>query len=379
LQGNIICLLDPQRCEVAETYRYCAFGEEKIFNERGRVVTDSSAGNPWRYRGKRVDKESGLMYFGYRYYDPAVGRWISPDPAGAIDGPNLYAYARNNPMKYVDYFGLNSMLDDNCRCTQHDHPGWHNAPEGCVCICGKNGTPYSSQSYRGKMGSDIKSALYGVSHGVVDFMVGSLHDLQTAATYMGAAELDSSFQERIQIIEAVEQSQAYQMSKVESFIMDKLSIDKSDTVYQSFRSTTTLGLEVGSLVAGGYGAVKGVVAFTKLARAPQQVATVAKLSVKTMNGGGGFLGHKGFELKNASFQYVRNKPVNIQGRAYSGHALDQMQNRGFNPSVIEETIQNGASIPNKVVGRMQFYDPENNISVITEEGKVVTVMYGRVK
>ena len=102
LQGNITCLLDHQRRKVVETYCYSVFGEEEILNERGRVISDSSAGNPWRYRGKRVDKEVGLMYFGYRYYDPEVGRWISPDPLGAIDGPNLYAYARNNPMKYVD-------------------------------------------------------------------------------------------------------------------------------------------------------------------------------------------------------------------------------------------------------------------------------------
>ena len=120
------------------------------------------------------------MYFGYQYYDPEVGRWISPDPAGAINGPNLYAYARNNPMKYVDYFGLSSALDENCGCTQNGHPGWHNAPEGCVCICGRNGSAYSAGSYRSKIGSDIKSAICGVSHGVVDFVIGSVHDLQTA-------------------------------------------------------------------------------------------------------------------------------------------------------------------------------------------------------
>lgn len=270
LQGNIVCLLDPQRRKVVETYRYSVYGEEEIINDRGRSVSDSSVGNPWRYKGKRVDKEIGLMYFGYRYYDPEVGRWISPDPAGAIDGPNLYVYARNNPIKYVDYFGLSSALDENCGCTQHGHPGWHNAPEGCVCICGKNGSAYASGSYRSKIGSDIKSAICGVSHGVVDFVVGSIHDLQTAATYMGAAELDLNLEERIQIIEAVEQSQANQMSKVEGWMMNMLSIDESDTVYHSFRSTTTTGLEIGSLVAGGYGVVKGVMAFNRLARMPIQ-------------------------------------------------------------------------------------------------------------
>ncbi len=377
LQGNITCLLDPQRRKVVETYRYFAFGEEVIINQRGRVISDSSAGNPWRYRGKRVDKEVGLMYFGYRYYDPEVGRWISPDPAGAIDGPNLYAYARNNPMKYVDFFGLNSALDENCGCTQHGHPGWHNAPEGCVCICGKNGTSYSAESYRSKIGSDIKSAFYGVSHGVVNFVLGSIHDLQTAATYMGAVELELSLQERIQIIEAVEQSQANQMAKVGNWVMDMLSIDESDAVYHSFCSTTTTGLEIGSLIAGGYGAVKGAIAFNRLAKVPTQVAKISKLSLAQIKSNNCFFGNKGFELKNPKYQKIRNNPTTIQGRSYGGHALDQMQNRGFTPSVIEETIQYGTSVPNKVAGRMQFYDSVNNISVITEDGKVVTVMYGR--
>lgn len=275
LQGNIACLLDHQRRKVVETYRYSVYGEEEIINERGKVVSDSSIGNPWRYRGKRVDKEVGLMYFGYRYYDPEVGRWISPDPAGDIDGPNLYAYARNNPMRYVDYFGLSSTIDENCGCVNHGHPGWHNAPPDCVCICGRDGSGYAAGSYRSKIGSDIKSAICGISHGVVDFVVNSIHDLQTAAVYMGAGELELTIQERIQIIEGVEQSQANQMATIEGWMMDMLSIDSSDAVYQSFRSKTTLGLEVGSLVAGGYGAIKGVMNFGKLAKVPAQLSRMA--------------------------------------------------------------------------------------------------------
>ena len=364
LQGNITCLLDPQRRKVIETYRYSVFGEEEILNERGRVISDSSAGNPWRYRGKRVDKEVGLMYFGYRYYDPEVGRWISPDPAGAIDGPNLYAYARNNPMKYVDYFGLNSALDENCGCTQHGHPGWHNAPEGCVCICGRNGSAYAAGSYRSKIGSDIKSAICGVSHGVVDFVVGSIHDLQTAATYMGAAELEIGLQERIQIIEAVEQTQADQMAKVGNWVMDMLSIDESNSVYHSFRSKTTAGLEIGSLVAGGYGAVKGVMAFNKLVKAPIQAAKLAKKLSSIERKGISLAGSRRAPLDYAPFQTVRNEVTVINNRTYVGHALDRMQDRGFMPSVIENAIETGKLSPTTFPGRVEYYDPVNNLRVI---------------
>ncbi len=47
--------------------------------------------------GREWIEETGLVYFGKRYYDPSIGRWISSDPAGAIDGPNLYAFVHNNP------------------------------------------------------------------------------------------------------------------------------------------------------------------------------------------------------------------------------------------------------------------------------------------
>ena len=46
---------------------------------------------------REIDQETGLIYFGKRYYDPEIGRWISPDPAGNIDGPNLYAFATITP------------------------------------------------------------------------------------------------------------------------------------------------------------------------------------------------------------------------------------------------------------------------------------------
>ncbi len=48
----------------------------------------------------------GLSYFGARYYSPALARWLTPDSLGKLDGPNLYAYVRNNPINWVDPFGL---------------------------------------------------------------------------------------------------------------------------------------------------------------------------------------------------------------------------------------------------------------------------------
>ncbi|MHC8345723.1 RHS repeat-associated core domain-containing protein [Pseudomonas sp. RT6P73] len=60
-----------------------------------------------RYSGKEMD-ECGLYYYGARYYAPWLQRWVSADPAGDVDGLNLYAFVKNNPLRYVDSDGQES-------------------------------------------------------------------------------------------------------------------------------------------------------------------------------------------------------------------------------------------------------------------------------
>ena len=59
----------------------------------------------YRYTGKERDKENGFTYHGARYYAPWLGRWTAGDPSGLKDGPNLYAYVRNNPIILHDPSG----------------------------------------------------------------------------------------------------------------------------------------------------------------------------------------------------------------------------------------------------------------------------------
>ena len=70
--------------------------------------------NPFRYRSYYYDVETGLFYVGARYYDPVIGRWISPEPNvdyGMFDGGagllayNVYAYCANDPVNYCDPSG----------------------------------------------------------------------------------------------------------------------------------------------------------------------------------------------------------------------------------------------------------------------------------
>ncbi|MFE4336756.1 RHS repeat-associated core domain-containing protein [Streptomyces sp. NPDC056831] len=80
---------------------------------RGRSTTwgatqwnrDASAYTPLRYPGQIFDPETGLHYNFNRYYDPATGRYISPDPLGLAPSPNHYAYVPN-PFTLWDPLGL---------------------------------------------------------------------------------------------------------------------------------------------------------------------------------------------------------------------------------------------------------------------------------
>ena len=71
------------------------------------------------FTGKELD-DSGLYYFGARYYDPVMGTWLSPDPA--MDGLNWYSYCANNPMNYVDPWGL--MSDSDAYAASQGNPHW---------------------------------------------------------------------------------------------------------------------------------------------------------------------------------------------------------------------------------------------------------------
>ena len=96
--GSTTTLTDATQT-VTDTYAYEGFGNK--VNSTGTTL------NPYKYvagSGYYADNESGLMLLTLRYYDATLGRFITRDPASV--GPNLYMYASNNPLKYVDPAGL---------------------------------------------------------------------------------------------------------------------------------------------------------------------------------------------------------------------------------------------------------------------------------
>ena len=101
--------------EAVWTAEYEAWG--RIRNE---TVSDGLKANiPFRFQGQYYDKESGLHYNRFRYYDPEIGRFVSQDPIGLQGGMNLFEYAPN-PIVWIDFLGLtpskkSSRSDDPAR------------------------------------------------------------------------------------------------------------------------------------------------------------------------------------------------------------------------------------------------------------------------
>ena len=91
--------------ELDEEAQIISYEEYAPYGNSTFQATATETPKRYRYTGKERDEETGLYYYGARYYVPWLGRWLSVDPAGLVDGPNLYAYTRDNPLRYTDRRG----------------------------------------------------------------------------------------------------------------------------------------------------------------------------------------------------------------------------------------------------------------------------------
>ncbi len=111
LHGNVLALISLTTQETAESYQYSAFKEESVRDPTGEIHPRTQIKNPWRFSSKRIDEETGLIYYGRRYYDPEAARWITPDPLGYTIGMNLYSFVLNDPLIKIDLYGLEAIAN----------------------------------------------------------------------------------------------------------------------------------------------------------------------------------------------------------------------------------------------------------------------------
>ncbi len=115
--GNVGQFIDAATNAVAAHYEYDPFGN--VTYASGVAAED----NPFRFSTKYHDDETNLVYYGYRYYSPELGRWLTRDPVDELGAkvaryeyddtsdhsliePNPYVFVLNDPLNRVDLFGL---------------------------------------------------------------------------------------------------------------------------------------------------------------------------------------------------------------------------------------------------------------------------------
>ena len=209
-RGNISCLETTLGCH-GRTYFYDAYGV--VYDKDGQEVPQTIRGNPWMFCSKRHDPHTGLVHFGARDYLPHLGRWLTPDPAGFADGPNLYAYVHNAPLTHYDPYGLYTQEEER---------------EG-----GNQGTFSSEQQ--------------GCMHGTVDHF----HD-----SIRGSLESGIVIPVLASVLFSSEESNEHPFDRasawVESSTQELIGADPNDTTYQTYRENTSETLFWGSIFCGAW-------------------------------------------------------------------------------------------------------------------------------
>ena len=98
LDGNVVALVSPSGMVLAQ-YEYDPFGN---LISKGGLMADI---NKYRFSSKEWNDNTGLYYYGYRFYDPNLERWLNRDPIEENGGLNLYYYVGNNSIDFIDPYG----------------------------------------------------------------------------------------------------------------------------------------------------------------------------------------------------------------------------------------------------------------------------------
>jgi len=122
--GNITYMLDSSQ-SIAAGYRYDAFG-----NTVSTISAPLDNLNHYRFSSKEIDANSGMYYYGYRFYDPNLQRWINRDPIEERGGLNVYAFVRNDCCNRIDRWGMSDT--DVAKIINLATAGFFELCDGCM-------------------------------------------------------------------------------------------------------------------------------------------------------------------------------------------------------------------------------------------------------
>ena len=155
--GSPRLVVDTESGAVAQRMAYDAFG---------RVVEDTHPGfQPFGFAGGLWDRDSGLVRFGARDYDPGTGRWTSKDPIRFDGGDsNLFGYSFHDPINVIDPYGYEGKSCGNPGFPEYDGPPDLPLEEVCIecwIVPGLKAAKWAKAGKELKIGKDARIAPFG--------------------------------------------------------------------------------------------------------------------------------------------------------------------------------------------------------------------------
>jgi RHS repeat-associated protein len=155
----------------------------------------------YKFTGKERDAESGLDYFGARYYASNMGRWMSPDwadkpeavPYSDLENPqslNLYGYVKNNPLSQADPDG--HCCWDTVKQLASDHPRTMQAAKGTLKVVGAVATVGVAAASEVPTGGLATAGVIFAVQGAVAMGVSGVTDIAGAATKTDVSDANNA-------------------------------------------------------------------------------------------------------------------------------------------------------------------------------------------
>ncbi|GIW97144.1 MAG: hypothetical protein KatS3mg111_0477 [Pirellulaceae bacterium] len=288
-----------------------------------------------------------MQYNRARWYSPTLGRWLSQDPISFAAGDvNLYRYVGNGPTTKTDPSGLEDWIPPELRA----YPG------------------QVAQFWKGYFWDGPVNVVTGTASAVYNYdetwegIKGAVADPAAAASAIGEEYYEKSqtaagqgeicFDVATIFVGATKAAKAAKLKRLQKLSCD-VDVDLPD-VPQLSKPDLPARVDPNS-------AVDNVVPNTPVGRRTKIMSEPDPSPHRPQH-------------VNSPHQPVQNRPGTVNGIDYSGHAFDQMRNRGVTPSVIENALRTGTRTPGNTPGTTVVTDAVNKVKVvINSQGRVITV------
>lgn len=253
-----------------EYFLYNATGTTSALTDDDGAVTSTSCYTAWgietatvgtsenvrKFSTKERSELLGIDYFGFRCYDPDLGRFLTRDPSGYPDGPNNYLYCMNSPVNKIDPLGLASRR-------------WEDE------LLQKQREGLARQRYREVKADREKEAgsITGLARQRVEILEGTDGDKQIVAENSKILETGTEVASTI-----AKTAMEYQPAVIASKVVTGRDLDGNEISAGERLIEASAFIPIGKVVDVSYDAVKGT---AKLANAAQKLKSKNKVTAKT--------------------------------------------------------------------------------------------------